>query len=61
MLKFYFLALSLELFLYHILCIIFLGLFLLHILCTIFLEKCFSYYIQLTDQISLSDCFYFFR
>ena len=25
----------------------------------IFPEKCFSYYISLTDQISLSDCFFF--
>ena len=27
----------------------------------IFQEKCFSYYILLTDQISLSDCLYFSR
>ena len=27
----------------------------------VFQEKCFSYYILLTDQISLSDCLYFSR
>ena len=27
----------------------------------IFQERCFSYYILLTDQTSLSDCFYFLR
>ena len=27
----------------------------------IFEEKCFSYYILLTDQISLPDCLYFSR
>ena len=32
-----------------------LGKFLHHILCTIFLEKCFSYYILLADQILLHD------
>ena len=35
--------------------------FLHHILCMIFQEKCFSCYILLTDQISLSDCIYFLR
>ena len=35
--------------------------FLHHILCMIFQEKCFSCYILLTDQISLSDCLYFLR
>ena len=35
------------------------GLFLHQILRMIFQEKCFSCYILLTDQISLSDCFYF--
>ena len=34
--------------------------FLRHILCTIFQVKYFSCYILLTDQISLSDCLYFF-
>ena len=29
--------------------------------CTIFEEKCFSPYILLSDQISLSDCLYFLR
>ena len=33
--------------------------FLQHILCMIFQQKCSSYYILLTDQISLSSCFYF--
>ena len=33
----------------------------LYILCMIFQEKCFSCYILLTDQISLSGCFYFMR
>ena len=32
-----------------------------HILCMIFQEKCFSGYILLTDQISPSDCFNFWR
>ena len=32
-----------------------------HILCMIFQVKCLSYYILLTDQVSLSDCFYFTR
>ena len=32
-----------------------------HILRLIFQEKCFSFYILLTDQISLPDCFYFSR
>ena len=36
-------------------------LFLHHILCMIFQEKYFSFYILFTDQISLSDCFYFLR
>ena len=31
------------------------------ILYMIFQEKCFSYYILLTDQISMSDCLYFLR
>ena len=31
------------------------------ILRMIFQEKCFSYYILLTDQISLPDCLYFLR
>ena len=35
--------------------------FLHHILDIIFLEKSFSCYILLTDQSSLSDCFYFLR
>ena len=35
--------------------------FLQHILCMIFQQKCFSCYILLTDQISLSDCLYFLR
>ena len=30
--------------------------FLHHILCMIFQEKCFSFYILLTDKISMSDC-----
>ena len=30
-------------------------------LCMIFQEKCFSCYILITDQISLSDCLYFSR
>ena len=33
--------------------------FLHHILCVIFQEKCFSCYILLTDQTSLSDCLKF--
>ena len=37
------------------------GLLLHHILCTIFQEKWFSWYMQLTDQILSSDCFYFSR
>ena len=36
-------------------------LFLFHILCNSFQEKCFSCYILLTDQISLSDYLYFLR
>ena len=32
-----------------------------HILCMIFQQKCFSCYILLTDQISLSDCLQFLR
>ena len=35
--------------------------FLHHILFIIFQQKFFSCYILLTDQISLSDCFYFLR
>ena len=35
--------------------------FLHPILCMIFLEKYFSCYILLTDQISLSDCLYFWK
>ena len=35
--------------------------FLHHILCMIFQQKCFSCYILVTDQISLSDCIYFLR
>ena len=31
------------------------------VLCMIFQEKCFSYYILLTDQISLSDYLYFLK
>ena len=38
-----------------------LGIFPAHILCMIFQEKCFSCCVLLTDQISLSDCFYFLR
>ena len=30
-------------------------------LCMIFQEKCFSFYILLTDRISFSDCLYFSR
>ena len=37
------------------------GQFLHHILYMIFLRKCFSCYILLTDQILLSNCFYFSR
>ena len=35
--------------------------FLHHIFCMIFQQKCFSRYVLLTDQISLSDCLYFLR
>ena len=35
--------------------------FLQHILCMIFQQKCFSCYILLSDQISLSGCLYFLR
>ena len=38
-----------------------LGIFLQHILCIIFQQKCSSWYIVLTDQISLSGCLYFLR
>ena len=38
-----------------------LEMFLHHVLCMIFQEKCFSCYILLSDQISLSDCLYFLR
>ena len=31
------------------------------IFCIIFIEKYFSWYIQLIDQVSLSGCFYFMR